>query len=449
MRLILNMDTDVFGSLRVRPGVTAIGNQVTDNKTCLGLFNFRDSGSGTNNRQIAAFDNALSTNAVTSYLNVATWTAITGSNFTAGAKFRFATFLDSVFVVNSAFDTPLSWDGNTSHGWGSTNLTSAPAGKFITVFNSRLYIAATSANPDRLLFSSIQADGVITWDTTNDYLDVNPSDGMNITGLANNGTLILIFKERAMYRWNGSSTDANLVVNIGTTSQESVVTQNGRTYFFNPEGIYVTDGSYPQRLSKLIQRWIDAIDPSYYSKVSAACDEDNLYVSVGNVTVDNIAYANAMYVFTFSTQTWRVRTYAEQFHVFAPYISSTGAYKIMGGNDDGDVQDFNIGNTDDSTPISYRVRTKKMDFGTLSYIKKFSDIFAFGNDIPGAQTLIRSEDGELKPVRASLVRWFQRMVGLKNSGRYFEFELAGFSKGGQGTFDGWEITDLSLDGYTG
>jgi len=449
MRLILNMDADVLGTLRVRKGVTAIGNQVEDGKNCLGLFNFRDSGSGANNRQIAVFNNTGDVNAVTLYNNGGTWTAISGgSGFAANAKHRFATFLDYVFMVNSSFVEPKSWNGDIATSWGTTNLSSAPAGQFLTVFNSRLHIGGTSANPDRLYFSSIQDDGSITWDTTNDWLDVNPADGMNMTAIANTGTLILIFKERAIYRWNGRATDANLVVDIGTTSQESVATRNGRVYFFNPYGIYVTDGGYPVRISKPIHRWIEAISPSYYDDVAGVTDEDHYYCSIGDATVDGAAYANVVLVFTFSTQTWAVRTYAEQPRVFANYIDSSGNYRVMLGNDDGDVQDMDVGDDDAGSSVFYRVRTKKMDFGSLSYIKKFSDIFMFGEELPNAQTFIKVDDGLLKPVKWTLTSWFRRIFGLKNSGRQFTFELSGTSVDGQGTFLGWEIPSLEYDGFT-
>src|SRR3990167_6388925 len=399
MRLILNMDNDVLGLSRVRKGVTAIGNQVEDGKNCLGLFNFRDSDTGANNRQIAVFNNSSDTNSVTYYNNSGTWSSIGGgTGFAANVKFRFATFLDYTFMVNSGHVEPKSWNGDTATNWGTINLSSAPAGEFLTVFNSRLYIASTTVNPDRLFFSSIQSNGAITWDTTNDWLDLNPSDGMNITGLANTGSLILIFKERAIYRWNGHATDANLIVDIGTTSQESIAVRNGQVFFFNPYGVYITNGGYPMRISKPIHRWIEAISPSYYDDVAGVCDEDHYYCSIGDVTVNGVAYTNVVLVYTMSTQTWSVRSYTEQPRVFANYIDSSGNYRIMLGNDDGDVQDFNLGDNDAGTPIFYRVQTKKMDFGASSYIKKFSDIFMFGPQLSGAQTFITVDDGQPNPL---------------------------------------------------
>jgi hypothetical protein len=201
------------------------------------------------------------------------------------------------------------------------------------------------------------------------------------------------------------------------------------------------------RISKPIHRWIEAIDPAYYDDVVGVTDEDNYYCSIGDVTVDGIAYTNVVLVYNFSTQTWRVRTYAEQPRAFANYIDSSGYYRIMLGNDDGDVQIMDYGDTDAGSAIFYRVQTKKMDFGSSSYIKRFSDIFMFGDELPNAQTFIKVDDNMLKPVKWTLTGWFKRIFGLKNSGRRFTFELAGTSTDGQGVFEGWELPVLVYDGY--
>ena len=451
MRLIQNMDTDILGSLRVRSGTTAIGNQVQDNKNCLGLYNFRDSGSGSNNQQIACFNNSGDSNAIAYYNNVGTWVAITGgSGFTASAKFRFATFTDYVFFVTSGFDTPLSWDGAAASSLGSTQLSSAPSGQFITVFKSRLYIASTSTNRDRVFFSSIiSSAGNITWDTTNDWLDVNPSDGQNITALANNGTLLLIFKDRAMYRWNGSATDPDLVIDVGCSSQESVATRNGQTFFFNPFGIYVTTGGFPKKISKEIQKWIDAIAGSYYSNVAGACDDDHYYCSIGDVTVDGEAFNNVVLVYELSTDTWTVRVYPEQVRLFANYIESDNTANIMVGNDDGDVQRFNNGSTDDGVVIPYRVKTKRLDFtgGSFAFEKEVTDVWVFGSTLPNAATRVYTdEDSRPQTLVETLKKWWSYANGLKYRGRWFVFELSGQSRDGQGEFFGWEIGSPLLDG---
>lgn len=450
MRLIQNMDTDIVGALRVRKGTTAIGNQVEDGKNCLGLYNFRDSGSGSNNRQIAIFNNTADSNAVAYYNNSGTWTVISGANaFTANAKFRFSTFTDLVFMVNSSFNEPRSWTGAGGDSVSTSQLASAPAGQFISVYKSRLYIAGTNANPDRVYFSSIiSSTGNITW-TSTDYLDVNPSDGQNITGLANNGTLLLIFKDRAMYRWNGGATDPDLVVDVGCSSQESIASRNGRTYFFNPFGVYVTTGGFPELISKPIQRWIDAIAGSYLDDVAGVCDDDHYYCSIGDVTVDGESFNNVVLVYEISSQTWTVRTYPEQIRLFANYIESDNTANIMIGNDDGDVQRFNNGSTDDGIVIPYKVRTKRLDFtgGSFALEKMFSEVWMFGNELVGAFTRVYTDE-ELRPktIMETLKQWWTLVKGLKYQGRWFQFELSGQSRDGQPEFFGWEIGSPSLEG---
>jgi len=449
MRLIQNMDDDVIGALRVRKGVTAIGNQVTDGKACLGLYNFRDSGTGSNNRQICAFNDSGDSAMLTYYLSGASWAQITGT-FTVDAVARFETFTDYVFTVNSKFDAPKSWNGGSPTTWGTDQLSGAPSGQFIKKFKSKMYIAHTAANPDRVFFSSvISSSGNISW-TSTDYLDVNPSDGMNITGIENNGTLLLIFKDRAMYRWNGSSTDADLVMDIGCSSNESIATRNGLTFFFNPMGIYQTDGGRPVRISQAITRWIEAIDPSYYSKVSGVVDADKYYCSIGDVTVDGVAYSNVVLVRNLSNSTWQVRTYAEEMRRFAPYILSTGAEGIMCGNDDGDVQAFNSGLTDDGVKIPYRVMTKRMDFlGSFAHEKSFSEIHAFGKGLTGANTIVHTEeDTKPRSIATILKSWWMKITGEKFVGRWFVFELSGLCED-QTTgseFWGWEIGNSNIPG---
>ncbi len=451
MRLIQNMDTDFIGALRVRKGTTAIGDQLQDNKNILGLFNFRDSGSGSNNQQIAGVNNSGDTQAVLKYNNAGTWTNISGgTSFTASAKFRFATFVDYVFIVNSARDAVKSWTGAGATALGTTNLTSAPVGEYITVFKDRLYIASTATYNDRLFFSSVPdaTTLAITWAISTDYLDVNPDDGMNITGLANIGSLLLIFKDRALYRWNGSSTDADVIVNYGASSQEGICVHDGIAYFFNPGGIYGSNGGYPLKLSAPIQRWIDAIPGSYYTSVSMGADSKNVYASIGDVTVDSVAYTNVVLVYNLQSQTWTIRTYAEEIKRFANYIESDETENIMIGNDDGDVQRLNFGSTDTGTDIAYRVISKKLDFGSMAIVKSFSDVFVFGEKLPGAKTSIRTEESELySPTDNLLERWWKRLKGIKNRGRYFILELSGSSRDGQGIFVGWEIVDLSDEGY--
>ena len=447
MRLIRNMDTDIVGGLRPRRGFSVVGDQVQDGKTCLGLYNFRDSGSGSNHRLISAFNNAGDTQAVTSYLNGASWSAIGGgSSFTASAKFRFRTFLDYTFVTNSAHNPVLSWNGDTATNWGTTHLSSAPAGQFPEVFNDKLYLGHTVANPDRLYFSTVPTvAGVISWSTTEQYLDVNPEDGMNMTGLHNNGLYLLIFKERAMYRWNGRSVEANLLFDVGCTSNESIATRNGLTFFFNPYGIFITQGDRPVIISKPIQRWIDAIDPAYFDQVSGECDEDNYYCSIGDVTVDGVSYSNAMLVYSISMQGWRIYTYDEEIRYMARYTDDSGLFAIVAGNDDGDVHQLNNTNLDGTDQIPYEFQTGRIGFGTYSQLKSFSHLFSFADEIPGFEFQMETDTEPFRTI-IEQTEFASQTQGLNARGRYFRFAGRGEARGTRGLFHVFTITDLGVEG---
>lgn len=443
MRLIQNLDDDVLGILRVRPGVTAIGDVLQANKPVLGLYYFKDSAGGANSQLIASSNNGADGATVTKYLNGSNvWATIAGT-FTANAVQRFETFSGYVFTVDSKFDAPKSWNG-VAGSWDTTHLLSAPAGQFIKAYKSRLHIACTAANPTRILFSSIiDISGNITWTVATDYLDI---PGEDITGLENNGTLLLIFKYHSMYRWNGSSTDADRVIDVGCSSNESIATRNGLTFFFNPNGIYQTDGGRPVRISKPVQRWIDAIDPAYYTKVSGTVDANNYYCSIGDVTVDGVAYTNVMLVRSLSNSSWRVRTYAKEIRRMAPYVTSTGLEALMVGTDVGDVQRFNSGLTDAGTAIPYRILTKRLDFvGSFIHEKAFSEIHAFGKGI-NAQTIVHTEeDTRPQSIGTILKSWWMKANGYKFFGRWFVFELSGLSSDqtGGSEFWGWEIGNSS------
>ena len=116
--------------LKLRAGTTRLGNDAFSGNI-LGLYEFRDSGSGSNNQIIAV----NSTEA--SYLDGSTWTS-KRTGLTSGSKAEFTTFLDYVFMVNGT-DATAVWDGSASSFSTSGNASGAPAGKYIENFRNRTF----------------------------------------------------------------------------------------------------------------------------------------------------------------------------------------------------------------------------------------------------------------------------------------------------------------------
>ena len=100
----INVHFDKMGSVQLRKGLTLLGNQISAGNTILGLHQFLDEGSGTNDQLIAVVDT------VAYYLASGTWTS-KRTGLTANKKARFTNFLDSVFMVNGT-DAMNTWDGD-------------------------------------------------------------------------------------------------------------------------------------------------------------------------------------------------------------------------------------------------------------------------------------------------------------------------------------------------
>lgn len=363
LRVGINVILDEIGVVKKRKGYSQIGNQITASEDILGNYYFNSSTSAYSQHMVAC-------NASIYYNSSGTWTSIS-SGWTADTRVRFESFLDYVFFFNGV-DTPESWLGTGAAG--SNNLTSAPVCKYGRVFQDRFYFANETGNKSRVYFSSIPSDGEITWTTATDYLDVNPEDGQSITGLAENSGRLLIFKDNSMFRWSGYSTEADPIIDIGTSSQESVQTINAKTYFFNRYGVYVYDGGMPYLISRKIQKWIDAIDQSTLADATAEVDNDHYYLSVGDVTVDGTAYTNVVLVYHIPLKAWTIWTLGDAPKFFGHYYSS-GARLVSFGDSNGEVFRLNNGNDDDSAPISVNIETKQYDLNTPEEEKKFTEVY--------------------------------------------------------------------------
>lgn len=111
--------------------------------------------------------------------------------------------------------------------------------KFLAVHRSRMFAADDTA----LYYSKVSFPESFDPDFTE---PVNPNDGQAITGIHAAHDVLIIFKSSSMYALVGDGPDdwaIRLVdPDIGTTSHRSVVTVEGRTYFWSEQGPMVWDG---------------------------------------------------------------------------------------------------------------------------------------------------------------------------------------------------------------
>lgn len=145
-----------------------------------------------------------------------------------------------VIPASNGTTAPKYYDGTTVGNLGG----SPPAGKFVEVYKTRVVLANTSANPNRIYFSPTP-DPTTTWDTTNSWIDASYA----VTGLAALSNALLIFSTGRTERITGSTpppgSDMTLspIGSVGCSDARSIVIQEGNCLFANPRGVYLTNGS--------------------------------------------------------------------------------------------------------------------------------------------------------------------------------------------------------------
>jgi hypothetical protein len=144
---------------------------------------------------------------------------------------------------------PKTWDGTTLANLGG----SPPAGKFMGVWKALGLLAASTAQPQRLYFSTTD-NSLQAWDTTNAFWDFS----YPIVGLAPLRNAILVFHDDFTSRLRGSTPPpgGDLIAddplfNIGCADARSIAFWNEQVVWANTDGLYISDGIVPNDLTRL------------------------------------------------------------------------------------------------------------------------------------------------------------------------------------------------------
>lgn len=393
----------VLGEAFSRPG-TALLRSVSSGD-CQGLFQHVDS-TPANSKMFSGFGGTI-------------FDAVNGTSLATGldgsAKMRFATFMNTTLMLNGV--TPRSY--TAAGGWittgGTFDLANIPSSaQYPIEYKDRMYCAVT----DRLYYTTTPATAAATtvsWTAAGSgSIQVENQDGGGtVTGLNKVPGYLMIYKQRSLKRWNFDSTFPEDLVNIGTQSHESIVRARGKNFFFyGPNGFYQTDGGYPTIISRPIQRIVEGISSSFFSKINGWSDNVNIYWSVGDITVDfdrgyTETYTNVVLRYTIDTQQWAPLKYANRFLAMTQYIS--GNDTLIGCADNaGKFIQLNSGTTDLGSPITYLLQSPEFDFGVVlrltgafinqrEFLKTLSEkIFVHSDLTSGAQILRRLDYGDWK-----------------------------------------------------
>ena len=445
----VNFD-EVLGAGKVRKGTTLLGATVASSKTPLGLSEFVGAG-GSPNLLLSVFKGA-STASI--YYYNGSWNTSGLTTLLNTAKVRFVTLGGRAFMANGVDAMKSSADGNT---WATTDCitTDSVVPSLLYRFKQRMLAGGSSNYPDRVYFSSIidpTASPFITWatnPTTGDWIDVNPDDGDNVTGFSDVSNVFLVFKKKGFYRMDvtAKNVDTEPVYDAGAVSQEAIRKCQGMVYFFSGDAIYSTNGGYPTQISRLgVQDYIDAIPQANWGDVSIGADTFNIYVSIGQVTVNGLTN---YYVLKFSIrdQAWSSHYYPTQQYFYAKYTDSNGRLTRF-ADGAGNVQTLNLGSTDNGTPLFYSLDTQEIDMGNRASTNKFTDkIVVYGRNMLGSKMQYKVEQGDFKPIISELKETVNAIDSFNIEGRYLSLRWSGQTSGARPVFEGFffpEVVDQGV-----
>ncbi|MDE2312386.1 MAG: hypothetical protein KGJ93_04865 [Patescibacteria group bacterium] len=414
-----------LGLALTRKGTAIVGNQLAASQVCQGLFNHIDTASASS-KMFAAFNGTI-------YDVVAG--ASSSGGWDATLPIRFGTFLNTTMALNGT-SQPQAY---TAGGWitsgGNLDLSNVPVGaKNPIEFKSRFYCTVS----DVLYFTTVAVNNSVSWTAAGSgNLLISREDGGGvIQGLAKVPGYLLIFKQHSLKRWDGQSTFPEDLVSLGTQSAESIVYGQSTVYFFyGPKGFYATQGNFPVRISRPIQRVVDGIDPAFYSKINGWCDNEHVYWSVGNVTIDfsggfKETHNNVVVRYTIDTQQWAVLKYGAQFQRMTKYVTG-GTILIVAGDNNGNVLQLNTGNQDyGNIPISYILQSPEFDFGFRDKAKKIDDkivVHTYNASGGTLQVLVNHGQGGRTWENVGKVEGFVSWVKPQKPliGNVFEFRIIG------------------------
>jgi hypothetical protein len=188
----------------------------------------------------------------------------------AGKNVNFVMLQNRLLMVSETEST-MKWDGITASF--ALLLGSPPAnGKFICVWQNRVWIANTSAGKSRVHYSN---DGnAEDWTTAGaaGFIDINIDDGDEITGMLPVGASLYVFKNRSIYRITGTKPDnftpLPVILNRGCVSPRSLLSMGSFIVYMSQYGIHSLANDVDGFLSDDIQ--FDIEDLSAAVKLGAA-----------------------------------------------------------------------------------------------------------------------------------------------------------------------------------
>lgn len=408
LRLAVNVTGDFnIGSKKKRPGYVAFGTNTTAKKI-VGMHFWQRLVSGTTKKivfkrsgtVIEKWELGVDTN----------WTSV-DTGWTDGARASFATFQSKVFC-SDGIRFRVSADGTTWSDVSNTSPQTRPLCKYLAPFKGRLYAAGSTSDITPFGQSSqVSGSGISSlyysklndgtgWDYTAFLTDpqspqyeyIDPDNCGYIAGLNKILDRVIIFKNAAVYKWDGSTlTDLNFVP---TTSNWAVIPLKDHLLFPNYDGIWDYAGTTPDIVSIPLGDIYSAISGADLNDMSAVTYKRHAYFSVGNITIENEVWNNVVLDLDFDQSAWYMHTFAHKPTSWVIATDENNVQICLFGDSNGNVFKYGVGTHDAGTPIQMVIQPKAIDGGAVEVNKKLEQIFVTADPIGETKVVISYDGGD-------------------------------------------------------
>lgn len=360
------------GKLVRRNGATLLGNDTGSNKV-LGLGHYV---SGSTKVQIRTINTSIE------ILSSGTWSTHSGAGatgLTAGLDMNFCHANGYLYGFNGTDDVRKINNSTV------TTVAAIPKGKWAVWFRNYLFVGGVTANPNRLYFSNLNDPE--TFDA-NDYIDVEPGDGDELTGaISSTADKLTITKKRSVHYLTGAGTNTFAVYPItrdfGIASYRSLVKVGSDAWGINLEGRVVSIYRNQYGLmggkdmsSEYIEETINGLNMSGLDK-SCAFTIDG-YIGFA-VPVGASTYNNLVMVYDLNAPVSSNYSRWVLFDGWSPSVfdvhSPSGVEVLYWGEMQADSKCYSwSGNTDNGTVITATWIGPEMEFESEGSIKRFRQI---------------------------------------------------------------------------
>lgn len=311
---VYNIDVDRGGQIKTRPGMST--NFASETATAFGGLVAFENASGSLRQFVVAYANGatLTYAAYASTGGAAVTTAAPAAAVITGSARYGDTSNEYLFIANGV-DTVWLYDGAT---FGQP--AGIPIGKHLAVtLTSNRLVVAEPGIASKVSFSDPGAPGTFG---ANNFVNLTPGDGSEITGLASFQNDIYAFKGDRFFVFYGESTDADgePVFNYrsmdGYGSLIPPVAGDEGVYFFDGRAVWLTSGGVPRRISEPVEAFIN----NTAAVAGATVDRTNLVAC-------RLFYAGGRLYFAFPTGPVSGVT---EMLVFDPKLDAWTLYTLAG-----------------------------------------------------------------------------------------------------------------------